>query len=113
MCEKLQLPEVPVFGYRLNLVRPGFLPVLWTQSTEKRKLRANARPTGGGFVGKRESSGSVLLFDEGALDDVMSGGRMIALNETALVKDGAQILEHRGAAAEHHAIMLGIERWEA
>src|ERR1700722_9134147 len=92
----------------------GFLPVLRSPSTEKETHVPARAPHGISLAESliRARTPSSFL-DEGTLDDVVAGRRMIALDETAFVQNGAQIVEHRGAAAKHHAVVLAIERRQA
>src|SRR5690242_18532858 len=60
------------------------------------------------LAGTPRTTGSAL--DKGLFDDEVTGRRMIALDEAALVEDGAEVRQHRGTAAQHDAIDLDVER---
>src|SRR5512138_3405504 len=55
-----------------------------------------------------------LLLDERALDDVIALRADVRRDmEAAGVQQRGEILEHGGAAADHGAIVLGVERRQA
>jgi hypothetical protein len=64
---------------------------------------ARPRLGDGGLVGKRSHETSP---DEGSLDDVVSGFAAAAFAEAAGLEDRRRVAQHRGAPADHHAIVL-------
>ena len=54
-----------------------------------------------------------LALDEGLLDDEMAGLGVAAFSEALLFERLAQIFQHAGAAAQHDAIGLDVQRRQA
>ena len=59
------------------------------------------------------SARAALLLNERALDDVVPGAVAAALLEAARLEQRDGVGQHRGAAADHHAIVRGVERRQA
>src|SRR5690606_4239010 len=54
------------------------------------------------------------LLDEGALEDVVPGSADARRRgEAAAVEEGAEVGEHAGAAAQHGAVVVRVQRWQA
>ena len=57
----------------------------------------------------KEADHELSSFDEGLLDDEVTGLAVIALGKTAPRNIDMQLFQHAGASAQHDAIGLDIE----
>src|SRR3979490_2504956 len=74
------------------------------QQTATPRRRRSAAP---------EDSSCGLALDESLLDDEMAGLGMAAFSAAALFECLAQIFQHAGAAAQHDAVSLDVQRRQA